>query len=102
MQRRFLRFKMEDYKPISTPIDCRVKLSKFEEDKVMDPTLYKSLVESLRYLTYIRPDILYGVGLLSRFLEEPKSIYWKAVKRILRYIRGTISHRLMYSPSYNF
>ena len=96
------KFKMEDCKPISTPTDCRVKLSKFEECKMMDPTLYKSLVGSLRYLTCTRSDILYGVGLLSHFMEESKSTYWKAAKRILRYIRGTISHGLMYSPSYDF
>ena len=91
---------MEDCKPINTSVDYGVKLSKFEEDKVMDPT-YKRLVGSLRYLTCTRSDILYGVGLLNHFMEEPKSIYWKAVKRILCYIRDTISHGLICSP-YDF
>lgn len=82
----FKRFKMEDCKPISIPIDCGVKLSKFDEGKMMDPTLYKSLVGSLRYLTYTRSDTLCRVGLLSHFIEEPKSIHWKAAKRIFHYI----------------
>ena len=73
----FKRFKMEDCKPTSTLVDCGVKLSKFEEGKVIDHTLYKSLVGSLRCLTCTRPDILYRVGLLSHFMEEPKSTYWR-------------------------
>ncbi len=56
-----------------------------------------SLAESLRYLTCTRPDIMFGVGLISRFIDEPKSIYWKAAKRILRYIKGTLTHGLLYS-----
>jgi Reverse transcriptase (RNA-dependent DNA polymerase) len=57
------RFKMEDCKPVSTPVDCGVKLSRHDKGKVVDVTLYKSLVGSLRYLTCTRPNILYVVGL---------------------------------------
>ena len=69
---------------------------------MIDPILYKSLVGGLRYLTCTRPDILCRVGLLSCFMEKPKSIHWKAAKRILHYIQDTISHGLMYSPFYDF
>ena len=70
---------------------------KFEEDKVVDPTLYKSLVESLRYLICVRMYILYEARLLSYFMEEPKFTHWKAAKKILCYIRGAVSHGLIYS-----
>ena len=93
---------MEDCNPISTPIDCGAKISKEDEGKVVDPTLYRSLVGSLRYMTCTRLDILYAVGLVSRFMEEPKSMHWKAAKRILRYIRGTITDGLFYSHLNNF
>ncbi|KAJ3676856.1 hypothetical protein LUZ60_002580 [Juncus effusus] len=67
------RFKMEDCNPINTPVESGIKLSHFDEDKTIDAKLYKSLVGSLRYLTCTRPDILYGIGLASRYMEEPKS-----------------------------
>ena len=53
----------------------------------VDPTLYKSLVGSLRYLTCTRPDILYVVGVVSRYMEAPTTTHFKAAKRILRYIK---------------
>ena len=96
------KFKMEDCNPVSTPVESGVKLSRFDEGKAVDARLYKSLVGSLRYLTCTRPDILYGVGLVSRYMEEPKSTHWKTIKRILRYIRGTLSHGLLYSHTNNF
>ena len=85
------KFKMEDCNPIRTPIDCGAKLSKKDEGEVVDPTIYKSLVGCLRYMTCTRSDILYAVGLVSRFMKKPKSMHWKAEKRILHYIRGTIT-----------
>ncbi|KAL4335379.1 hypothetical protein GQ457_07G009100 [Hibiscus cannabinus] len=57
------RFKMEDCKPVNTPIDCGVKPSLHDMGKVIDATLYKSLVGCLRYLTCTTPDISYAVGL---------------------------------------
>jgi hypothetical protein len=55
----------------------------------VDASKYRSLVGSLRYLTCTRPDITYSVGIVSRFMEEPNHSHLKAIKRILRYIRGT-------------
>ncbi|GMI77003.1 cysteine-rich RLK (RECEPTOR-like protein kinase) 8 [Hibiscus trionum] len=95
------RFKMEDCKPVSTPVDCGVKLSRHDMGKVIDATLYKSLVGCLRYLTCTRPDILYAVGLVSRFMEEPRATHWKTIKWILCYVQGTLSLGLFYSSSTN-
>lgn len=64
-------------------MDCSVKLSKNDEGKAIDVTFYKNLIESLRSLTHTRLDILYGVGLVSRFIEKPKSTHWKTTKGIL-------------------
>jgi hypothetical protein len=95
------RFKMEDCKPVSTLVDCGVKLSRHDKGKVVDATLYKSLVGSLRYLTCTRPDILYAVGLVCQYMEEPRSTHWKTIKQILHYIRNTLSLGLFYSSSTN-
>ncbi|MCI47856.1 putative copia-type polyprotein, partial [Trifolium medium] len=73
--------------PVSTPMECGIKLSKHEEGEPVDPSLFKSLVGSLRYLTCTRPDILYAVGVVSRYMEHPTTTHLKAAKRILRYIK---------------
>ena len=65
------KFEMLDCKPVSTPVECGVKLSRHNEEENVNPTLFKSLIGSLRYLTCTRPDILYGVGLVSRYMEAP-------------------------------
>ncbi|XP_071738725.1 uncharacterized mitochondrial protein AtMg00810-like [Rutidosis leptorrhynchoides] len=96
------KFKMNECKTMNTPVDCNLKLSKDDEGYLVDPTQYKSLVGSLRYLTCTRPDILYGVGLVSRYMEAPTINHLKAAKRILRYIKGTIDYGLFYSPSNHF
>ena len=96
------RFNMANCKPISTPVECGVKLSRLDGGEKVDPTYFKSLVGSLRYLTCTRPDILFGVGLVSRFMEEPTTTHLKTAKRILCYIKGTLDFGLSYSSSNNF
>ncbi|KAG6520573.1 hypothetical protein ZIOFF_017630 [Zingiber officinale] len=81
------KFRMDNSKSINTPVECGVKLSKHDEEEKVDPTFFKSLVENLRYLTCIRPDILYAVGLISRYMEDPTTTHLKIAKRILRYIK---------------
>ncbi|KAK6156644.1 hypothetical protein DH2020_010892 [Rehmannia glutinosa] len=88
------RFKMDNCKPINTPVECGIKLSKYDGEEKVDPTLYKSLVGSLRYLTCTRPDILYATGVISRYMENPTTTHMKAAKRILRYLKGTINYGL--------
>ena len=56
---------------------------------------------SLRYLTSTRPDITYGVGLISRFMESPRQSHLQAAKRILRYVQGTQSDGIFYSSSHD-
>ena len=54
------------------------------------------------YLTTTRLDIMYGVSLISRFMESPKNSHWQAGKRILRYIVGTMNHGILYSTLDDF
>lgn len=68
------RFKMTNCELISTPVDCRCKLFNFDEGKLIDPIVYKSLATFLRYLICTRPVILY-VDLMSQLLEKPKAIH---------------------------
>jgi len=83
------RFKMQDCKPVSTPISTGLKLGKDESAEKVDESLYRSLIGSLLYLTASRPDILFAVSLLSRFMHSPRETHFTAAKRVLRYIKGT-------------
>lgn len=56
---------------------------------------------SLRYLTSTRPDIAFGVGLVSRYMKTPSQVHLQAAKRILRYIKGTQSHGILYEATNN-
>nr|XP_025611877.1 uncharacterized protein LOC112705256 [Arachis hypogaea] len=90
------KFQMEHSKPIPTPIEEKSKLLREDKGRVVNPIYYKSLIESLRYLTGTKPDIVFGVGLLSRFMEESCTNHLQAIKRILRYIKGTLSDGIFY------
>ncbi|KAL4011046.1 hypothetical protein IC575_028092 [Cucumis melo] len=96
------KFNMMNSKPVATPVETRTKLSKHEEGDDVDPSYFKSLVGSLRYLTCTRPDILFSVGLVSRFVESPTTTHLKVTKRILRYLKGTLDYGLFYSSSKEF
>lgn len=102
IQKVLEKFKMENCKSVDTPVDSKIKLSKYDECEKVDPTLYRSLVGSLRYLTCTRPDILFGVGIVSRFMESPTTTHMTAAKRILRYVKGTSDYGLCYSSSSDF
>lgn len=64
---------MLDCNPCQTPMEERLKLSKNGEGPKVDPTYYRSVVGSLRYLVNTRPDISYAVGVVSRYMESPNS-----------------------------
>ena len=87
---------MERCNPVSTPVENGVELRKSKVGSV-DPTYFKILVGSLRYLTCTRPDILYGVSLISRYTETPNQSHLNVAKRILRYIKGTINECMLYT-----
>nr|GEX08177.1 retrovirus-related Pol polyprotein from transposon TNT 1-94 [Tanacetum cinerariifolium] len=93
------RIKMEDCNPVVTPMKLGSKLSEFEGGEPGDAEKYRSLVGSLRYITSTRPDLSYSAGVISRFMENLKYAHWKALKRILRYVKGTESLGLFYSSS---
>jgi len=65
------------------------------EAKPVDTTLFKQFVGSLRFICNSRPDISYGVGLISKFMHNPRSQYMTATKHILRYLKGTSDFGLL-------
>ncbi|KAL3645031.1 hypothetical protein CASFOL_010211 [Castilleja foliolosa] len=90
---------MENSNPVSTPCITGLKLSKEGEGKLVNPTMFRSLIGNLMYLTATRPDIMFSVSLISRFMEKPYSNHWEAAKRILRYVKGTIDYGIFYEKN---
>lgn len=90
------RFKMQDFNPTNIPVEFGLKLNKAGSGKKMDSTFYKQIVGSLMYLTATRPDIMYSVSLVSRYMECPTEMHLLAAKRILRYLQGTKDFGIFY------
>ena len=95
------RYGMLDCKPISTPMDPNVKF-KDEGKKLEDVTMYQRMVGSLIYLTLTRLDIAYSVGVVSRYMSNPKKSHLDAVRRIIRYIKGTVNLGILYKKIKDF
>ncbi|KAA3479301.1 laccase-2-like [Gossypium australe] len=91
------KFSMQNYKATNTPVAVREKLSSQCDFEKVCETSYRSLVGCLLYLTAIRLDIMYDVSLLSRFMHYCNVNHFQAAKRVLRYIKGTQSFRIMFT-----
>jgi hypothetical protein len=97
-QQRYIRdllskTNMTEAKPVSSPMASSSTLSAFTG--VEDPTLHRSVVGSLQYLSFTRPNLAFAVSRVCQFMHRPTKLHWQAVKRILRYLKHTISHGLL-------
>ncbi|KAJ1695606.1 hypothetical protein LUZ63_012304 [Rhynchospora breviuscula] len=95
------RANMHTAKPCSTPISTGVQPSKYSGTAMENPQLYRSVVGALQYATITRPDLTFAVNKVSQFMASPTDIHWQLVKRIMRYIRGTLTHGLHFKASAN-
>lgn len=78
------------------PMEPGLKLTKAETEPEVDASHYRKFVGCLRYLIHTRPDIAYAVGVLSRYMQDPRESHNLAVKHVMRYLRGTTSYGLRY------
>jgi hypothetical protein len=95
------KLKMDDSKPLSTPMSTTTALDTDEDGEPMDQKEYQSMIGSLLYLTAMRTDIQFSVCLCARFQASPKTSHWQAVKQIFRYLRYTPELSLWYSASFS-
>jgi hypothetical protein len=84
---------MTECNPCSTPVDTQSKLGATGAP-VADPSTYRSLVGALQYLSFTRPDVAYAVQQVCLYMHDPRESHLNAVKRILRYLRGTVDYGL--------
>ncbi|KAM1941804.1 hypothetical protein ACFX13_029341 [Malus domestica] len=89
-----LKTTMEGCKPCATPLGT-TKLDHLGT-LLSDPKEYRSIVGALQYLTWTRPDISFAVNQVCQFLHCPRDTHFQAVKRILRFLKGTVDHGIWF------
>ncbi|KAK9069506.1 hypothetical protein SSX86_011410 [Deinandra increscens subsp. villosa] len=93
------RAAMSSCKPSTTPVDTSSKLSATDGPLLADGSLYRSLAGALQYLTFTRPDITYAVQQVCLFMHAPREPHFQFMKRILRYLQGTLDFGIRLTPS---
>ncbi|WVZ25754.1 hypothetical protein V8G54_004298 [Vigna mungo] len=82
------RFHMDQCNKAETPLETNKRLRSNMNEESVDETLYKQMIGSLRFLFNSRPDIVFEVGLLSRFMSKPMRSHMVAAKRMFRYVKA--------------
>nr|GEW42598.1 uncharacterized mitochondrial protein AtMg00810-like [Tanacetum cinerariifolium] len=88
------KYGMESSDPVDTPMVEKSKLDEDTQGKVVDPTHYRGMVGTLMYLTTSRPDLTFAVCMCARYQAKPTEKHLHAVKRIFKYLRGTVNRGL--------
>ncbi|GKA94224.1 retrovirus-related pol polyprotein from transposon TNT 1-94 [Tanacetum coccineum] len=96
------RFGMENCDTVPTPMVEQAKLKLDLVGKPVDHTDYRSMIGSLMYLTSSRPDIMFATCMCARYQANPNEHHVSAVKRIFRYLQGTINLGLWYPKDSGF
>ncbi|MEE4247441.1 MAG: reverse transcriptase domain-containing protein [Kangiellaceae bacterium] len=93
------KFGMTDCRPRLTPCDQNLQFTN-DDRAIIDVTLYREMIGSFIYLmTCTRPDICWIVTKLSQFLAKPTSEHHAYAKQVLRYLKGTMKHELVFRKS---
>ncbi|XP_028948155.1 uncharacterized mitochondrial protein AtMg00810-like [Malus domestica] len=90
---------MDSCKPAATPCKPHSQLLCSEGSLLADPSTYRSVVGSLQYLTFTRPDIAFAVNTVCQYMNSLTEIHFGDVKRILRYLQGTLHTGIVYSAA---
>ncbi|CAM8881731.1 unnamed protein product [Rhodiola kirilowii] len=94
-------FELEKASHKRTPAATHLKITKDDAGTKVDQTLYMSMIGSLLYLTASRPDIAYTVGVCVRYQADPKESHLLQVKRIIKYVCGTVDFGIWYTKDTN-
>jgi histone deacetylase 1/2 len=92
---------MSSCKPATTPADTKPKVSLHDGNLLpaSDASFYRSIAGALQYLTLTRPDVAYAVNQACLYMHAPRDTHWTLVKRILRYLQGTLEHGISITAS---
>ena len=96
------KFDMSNCQAISTPMEARCKIHADLTGKPFDQKTYRSMIGSLMYLTSSRPDIMFATCMCARYQANPMESHYQAVKRIFRYLKGSMDLGLWYPKDTGF
>nr|GEV95514.1 hypothetical protein [Tanacetum cinerariifolium] len=88
------KYDFESYDPVDTPMEEKSKLDEDKEGKAVDPSHYRGMIGTLLYLTASRPDLQFAICMCARYQAWPIEKHIHAVKKIFRYLRGTVNRGL--------
>ncbi|CAL2264036.1 unnamed protein product [Prunus armeniaca] len=88
---------MHSCRSCSTPCKPHTQVLKESGEVLTDPTLFRSIVGALQYLTFTRPDLAYSVNSVCQYMNQPTDLHWHLVKRILKYVQGTLEYGLSFT-----
>lgn len=80
-----------------TPCKPHTQVLKEEGEVLSDPTMFRSIVGALQYLTFTRPDIAYALNTACQYMTAPTDVHFHLIKRILRYVQGTLKHGISFT-----
>nr|GEU71388.1 retrovirus-related Pol polyprotein from transposon TNT 1-94 [Tanacetum cinerariifolium] len=95
------KYGFESCDPMDTPMVEKSKLDEDKEGNAVDPLHYLGMIGTLLYLTASRPDLQFAICMCARYQARPTKKHVHAVKRIFRYLRGTV-HRGLWYPKDSF
>ena len=93
---------MEDSRPVGIPMSIGHKLSKDADSKEVNQTTYRYMIGKLQYVVYARSNISLIARIVARFSTNPRENHSMAIKRIMRYLKGTKNYGLWYKKGGNF
>ena len=89
---------MENSNPTRTPCCLSSRLLPYDGVTLSNPSEFRNMVGTLQYLTFKCPDLAFIVHQLCQFMSSPTTVHLEAFKRVFRYIRGTFSHGISFTP----
>ncbi|GKC49705.1 retrovirus-related pol polyprotein from transposon TNT 1-94 [Tanacetum coccineum] len=98
----FKKYEMESCDPVGPLMEIKDKLDPNQNGSRVDATKYHSMISALMYLTSSRPDIVHATCLCARYRAKPTEKHLNKVKRIFRYLWGTVNTGLWYTKDYGF
>nr|GEY23908.1 copia protein [Tanacetum cinerariifolium] len=96
------KYGIESCDSVGTPMEIKDKLDLDQNGTPVDEIKYHSMIGALMYLTSSRPDIVHATCLCARYQAKPTEKHLKEVKRIFRYLQGTVNTGLWYTKIYGF
>nr|GFA22465.1 hypothetical protein [Tanacetum cinerariifolium] len=90
------KYGFESCEPVDTPMVEKSKLDEDREGKAVDPSHYRGMIGTLLYLTASRPDLQFAICMYARYQARPTEKHVHAVKKIFRYLCGTVNQGLWY------